>query len=98
MTQEHEDILAEIRQLIEDIPNEDENLESLENAMNYWCGTYDICEGFKYAINLCLDDQYNNHAEEQELADLLTLRTILEGKNKNKEEEFHELKVINKTK
>lgn len=81
MTQEHEDLLKEVYQLIEDIPNEDEDIESLEKAMNYWCGTYDICEGYKLAITNCLDDQYHNHAEEQDIKDLKTLKNILKNTN-----------------
>jgi len=77
MTQKHEDLLKEVYDIIENTESEDENIEKLEKAMDYWCSNYDICEGFKHAILLCLDDQYGNHGEEQDIKELKKLKDML---------------------
>jgi len=76
MTNE-EKTLAEIYKLLDDIENDDEDLPVLEKAMNYYCGTYDICEGYKEAIRFTLHDQYNNHRGENDPEDLLKLKDLL---------------------
>ena len=60
------DDYKKIIEYINGIENEDENIEKLEKAMNFYCGTHDICEGFKYALSLCISDQYGNHPEDEE--------------------------------
>lgn len=67
----------EIQELLENINNDGCHLEILEKAMEYWCSDYDKAEGFKFAIRLCLEDQYNNHRGENDVADYDKLITIL---------------------
>ena len=71
---------TEVLKLIDEIENDDENLELLERAMHYFCGTHDICSGYKHALESCIDDQYTNHPEEQEDGDMDKLKAILLGK------------------
>lgn len=77
MKKEHKEVLEEVYKLLEDIENNDETINSLQKGAEYWCSNWDLCEGYKYAIRLCLDDQYNNHADEQEMGQLVKLRDIL---------------------
>ena len=51
-----EQLYKEIFNTITETENEDENLARLENAMEYFCGTWDKCEGYKHAILLTLND------------------------------------------
>lgn len=53
--------LEEIKKKIEDTENSDETIAMLEKAMEFYCSNYDICEGYKHALYMCLEDQYNNH-------------------------------------
>lgn len=69
----------QIYKLLEDMENVDENLPILENAVNFWCSSFDICEGYKHALRLCLEDQYKNHAGEQDPKALEKLKEILLG-------------------
>lgn len=71
--------IKKIIEQIEDIPNEDENIESLEKAMVFYCSNFDICEGFKHSLILSLTDQYTNHSEDEEMnkRDLNKLLKIL---------------------
>jgi len=69
----------DIEKLLEDIENDDENLPRLEKAMNFFCSNWDICEGFKEALRITLQDQYDNHPDEQNPADLDKLSDILNG-------------------
>lgn len=71
--------LKEIHNLISEIENEDETLSLLEKAMEYYCSTWDKCKGYKHALLLTLEDQYNNHPEEQDPTDLDKLSDILNG-------------------
>lgn len=73
MPQEIRDIIKEI----ENIENDDTTLEQLENGMNYFCSTWDKCEGFKHAIIETLEDQYTYHQSEQDPGDIKKLLTIL---------------------
>jgi hypothetical protein len=75
---DYEDILK----VIDDIDNDDGTLEILKAGAEYWCSNWDLCEGYKHAMRLCLEDQYNNHASEQEPDELNVLKDILLGKIK----------------
>lgn len=68
-----------INKVLDDIDNCDENLDTLEKAMDYFCSNHDICEGFKHAIRLCVEDQYSNHSEEQDPKDFEKLLSILKN-------------------
>ncbi len=73
-------LLAECEEVIkalDQISNEDENLAMLEEAMEYYCGTWDKCEGYRFALKLTLRDQYENHLGEQDDDDLVELKRIL---------------------
>jgi hypothetical protein len=70
----------EIKQLIETIENiesDDNTIDMLKDAAEYYCGNFDICEGYKHAIIMALEDQYQNHAREQESDDTVELKKIL---------------------
>ena len=69
----------ELIQYITDTENDDENVSRLQNAMNYFCSTWDECEGYKYALIKCLQDQYENHPDEQDPDDLKRLQDIIDG-------------------
>lgn len=69
----------EIENIISETENEDETIAILERAMEYYCGTWDKCEGYKHALLLTLADQYDNHADEQEPEVLDKLADILNG-------------------
>ena len=71
----YEDIIK----LIDDTDNDDENVVRLQKAMEHYCSMYDKCEGYKYALRMCLEDQYNNHPDDQEDGDLEELSDILNG-------------------
>lgn len=75
---------AHINKLIHDIEliaPDDENIEALEKAMEFYCSTWDICEGFKFAIIQCLQDQYTNHeAFDPQEEDIKELKEILDIK------------------
>ena len=77
MTKEHEKLLEEVYKLLEDIENEDSTIGNLHEGAEYWCSNWDLCEGYKHAMRLCLDDQYNNHASEQDMNHLKKLKAIL---------------------
>lgn len=69
----------EVLQEIEYIENCDENIDMLKKAMEYYCSNHDICAGYKHALIMCITDQYNNHASEQDQEDLNKLSDILNG-------------------
>lgn len=50
--------------VLDNIENNDDNIKALRNAAECYCSIYDLCEGYKHAIRLCLDDQYNNHVND----------------------------------
>jgi|19_taG_2_1085344.scaffolds.fasta_scaffold97164_2 hypothetical protein len=80
MQQEHtplENLQDEIHNTLSEMENSDESMKVLEKAMNYFCGTWDICEGFKHAIMETVDDQVNNHGNEQQQSDFKRLLDIL---------------------
>lgn len=70
-------LVTEIHNTLSDISNEDETIDSLEEAMEYFCSTWDKCEGYKHAIQLTLDDQNDNHFDELEEEHLEKLLAIL---------------------
>lgn len=45
--------------------------------MKYFCGTWDKCEGYKHAILLTLNEQWENHKEDLTEAELQKLLDIL---------------------
>lgn len=65
---------------IDEIENDDDTLPLLKAGAEYWCSNWDLCEGYKEAMRLCLEDQYCNHASEQEDGELKVLTDILSGK------------------
>ena len=67
----------EVYKHIEDTESEDETIDMLKEAMEHYCGNYDICEGYKHALRMTLDDQYQNHNDEQSPDDLVELNKIL---------------------
>lgn len=73
------DLDDEIRNRLGELENSDELLPVLEEAMNYFCSNWDICEGFKHSICETLDDQVNNHIMEQDPKDFRELLDILNG-------------------
>ena len=71
-----EKIAEEIEKTLDDWDNDDETMEKLEKAMEYFCSNWDIAEGFKHAILLTIHDQVNHHLDEQnpeEFQELLNL-------------------------
>lgn len=72
-----EELVQEVHNTLSEISNEDETVRTLEEAMEYFCSTWDKCEGYKHAIQLTLDDQNDNHFDELEEDDLKQLLTIL---------------------
>ena len=71
------DKLEQVYEALRNIENEDETIDKLQEAMDYYCSTWDKCVGFKKAIFTTLEDQYNNHAGEQDDGDLDKLLEIL---------------------
>ena len=69
----------DIETILDAIDNEDETIDMLQKAMEFYCGTYDICEGYKYAIRQTLADQWDNHEADQEPESLNELSDILNG-------------------
>lgn len=69
----------QIFKLIDDTDNDDENIDRLQKGAEYFCSNYDLCEGYKHALRLCINDQYDNHASEQDPKDLDKLSDILNG-------------------
>lgn len=73
----------EILKLIEDIENDDDTISILEEAMEHYCSTWDKCEGFKHALRLTIEDQYQNHRGEESEDDLDELKRILTKQHGN---------------
>lgn len=72
-----DDLIKEIENTLSEIPNEDETLQILEDSMEYFCSTWDKCEGYKHAISETLNDQVSNHYDELETEDLEQLLKLL---------------------
>ncbi len=66
-----------IIKVLEDMSCDDETIDVLENAMEFYCGTHDKCMGFKQAVMLCLQDQVENHYDEEVESDLKKLLEML---------------------
>ena len=66
-----------IQKTLDNIENEDETIDMLKKAAEYYCGNYDLCFGYKEAIMLTVSDQYNNHYDEQNEDDLKRLLNLL---------------------
>lgn len=69
--------VKEVLDILNVIDNDDEELVRLEKASEYFCGTWDLCEGYKKALRLTITDQYENHPDEQDPQDLVKLKAIL---------------------
>lgn len=63
--------------MLDEMENDDTTILQLEKAMHYFCGMYDMCEGYKHALRLTINDQYKNHAHEQDADDMEKLKAIL---------------------
>jgi len=72
-----QELIDEIHNILSETESDDENIGRLEKAMEYFSGNYDICEGYKYAIELTLNDQVDHHFDELEVEDLVKLKAIL---------------------
>jgi len=66
-----------VREALDKIANDDENIDMLEQAMNNYCCTWDKCLGFKKAIMYTVHDQYTNHAHEQSPNNIKELLQLL---------------------
>lgn len=71
------ELVKDIENILSEMENEDETIGNLEEAMEYFCGTWDKCEGYKEAIRITLQDQSENHIGDLEIADLQTLKAKL---------------------
>lgn len=67
-----------VLKLLDDMENDDENIDTLQKAAEFYCGNYDLCEGYKHALRMTIHDQYTNHPDEQDPQDLAKIITILE--------------------
>lgn len=66
----------QILKILEDIDNDEENEAILEKAMHFYCSTYDVCEGYKHAIRLCIEDQFDNEDLETNLDEQNALKQL----------------------
>ena len=66
-----------VHKLITEMELNDETLQKLQEAAEYYCSNYDIALGFKTALLTTLQDQYENHAGEQAPDDLDKLLPFL---------------------
>jgi len=80
MTEKQQKEFEAMLKTIDEIENDDDTLPLLKAGAEYWCSNWDLCEGYKHAMRLCLEDQYYNHASEQEDGELKVLTDILSGK------------------
>lgn len=72
MKKEVENFLEALDSLDDDSDN-----EKLEQTANYYCSLWDIREGYKHALRLTIEDQWQNHANEQNPKDIVTLKNKL---------------------
>ena len=72
-------LVDNIQSTVLDMENDDDNMERLEKAMQYFCGTHDKCEGYKYAILETLQEQSENHKEDLTSTELKELLDVLNG-------------------
>jgi hypothetical protein len=82
MTEKQQKMYEAMLKTIDEIENDDDTLELLKAGAEYWCSNWDLCEGYKEAMKLCLYDQYMHHASEQDDNELKVLSDILSGKIK----------------
>jgi len=68
---------TKIHNILSETDNDDQTIEVLEKAMNYFCSNWDKCEGYKHAIMETIEDQLNNHLSEQSEDDYKELIKIL---------------------
>lgn len=82
-TQEKNEALAEeIKTMLDDCFEDDEDGERLEKAMDHFCNLSDIREGMKHAIRLTLNEDLRHQAESDEFtADLIELKKMLTDEN-----------------
>lgn len=62
---------------IEAMELDDESLPKLKAAAEYYCSNFDLAWGYREALLLTLNNQYGNHAGEQEPDDLDKLLPLL---------------------
>lgn len=74
---EHNKVLSHVYDILDNVENDDNVLPILEASAEFYCSTHDLCEGYKRALKLCLEDQYENHADEVDIIDLIKLNNIL---------------------
>lgn len=74
--EEQIELKSKIIEKLKDFDDDNDN-NTLQKAMTYYCSMWDEREGMKHAITLTLNDQYNNHADEQDGYDLKKLSKIL---------------------
>ena len=70
----------DIEKLIDDIQSmdsDDDSLQLLLEASQYYCSNHDLCEGAKHSLVLTLHDQYTHHEDEQGSDELQELKKIL---------------------
>jgi hypothetical protein len=72
-------LAAEIHNILSETPNEDETIDALQDAMDYFCSTWDKCEGYKHAINETLTDQIENHIGDVTTDELYKLMGLITG-------------------
>ena len=73
MTEPDAPTYEDVLELLDELENEDDVLPLLEQATEFYCSMYDRCEGLKHALRLTLNDEYTNHASEQDPEDLAKL-------------------------
>lgn len=73
-------VVVDIQKELLEMDNDDENLELLEKASEYFCSNYDLCVGYKKAILETMNDQVDNHYHEQDINDFVKLLELLKGK------------------
>lgn len=70
----------EVEMLIQDLQrldHNDEDMQMLEDTMNFYCSLWDIREGMIHALLLTIEDQWMNHGPEQNINDIKNLRRRL---------------------
>lgn len=75
-----EELIKEIHNILSETENGDETIDNLYNAMEFFCSTWDKCEGYKEAIRITLQDQSENFISDLTIEDLQTLKTKLTEK------------------
>jgi hypothetical protein len=68
---------TDILELLDKIDNDEEDQLKLERAVDYFCSSFDRCEGYKQALRQTIRDQYENHQNEQDPDDIIKLYNLL---------------------